>query len=459
MKKIYFPIKLKLTLWYVTLLIIVIIAFSVTIYFSLQRMIIINEDTLLKSQVAQTIATLDVENGRLKPSEAPFYANTNFYGTLLSYPDMKIVESNLSDKILKLYMPKDSGFIGKYKTITNGDNKWRIYSEPIYSEHKKIGILILAQPLNLAYIAINNLFVLFIYLIPFIVIIAILGGLLLANKALKPISYMTKIAREISMGDLSKRLNLPYTNDEIGKLAQTFDMMLDKIDISVKKQRQFTHDASHELRTPIAVIQSRAESMLATKYTDEEYKKSISIILDEAKHMGKLVSNLLFLARGDSNTDKLKMENLNFTELVEGIVDELKPIAQDNNIDIKIIKSEISYIYGDQTRLTQLLYNIIDNAIKYNVPGGKIFVSVETKGKYLKTSIQDTGIGIPAEHLPHIFERFYRVDKARSRKSGGSGLGLSICQWIANVHGGKIDAISREGKGSTFIIWLPLKTQ
>ncbi|MEG6569088.1 sensor histidine kinase [Thermoanaerobacterium thermosaccharolyticum] len=165
------------------------------------------------------------------------------------------------------------------------------------------------------------------------------------------------------------------------------------------------------------------------------------------------------MARSDSNTDKLNMESLNFSELLEGIVEELKPVAKSNNVDLCLTKNELSYIYGDQTRLTQLFYNIIDNAIIYNLPGGHINVVVENNGYYIKTSIQDTGIGIPEEHINHIFERFYRVDKARSRQSGGNGLGLSICQWIATVHGGKIDVISKEGHGSTFIVWLPAKSE
>ncbi|MGF7400113.1 HAMP domain-containing sensor histidine kinase [Thermoanaerobacterium thermosaccharolyticum] len=459
MRHIYFPIKLKLTLWYTLFLIIIIATFGITIYFSVQKMTLVNEDAFLKSQTSQIISTIDVENGKLTTDSEPFYTNTNFYGALYSYPDMKLLESNLSKDVLNRYIDLKNDFLGKFKTIQIGDDTWRIYSEPVYADQKIIGIIVLAQPLNLAEIAMNNLFQLFIILIPFLIVISILGGFLLANRALRPISYMTKIAREISMGDLSKRLNLLYTNDEVGHLAQTFDMMIDKIDESIKKQKQFTNDASHELRTPIAVIQGQAESMLENNHDIEEYKRTLSIIFDEARHMGKLVSNLLLLARSDSNTDKLNMESLNFSELLEGIVEELKPVAKSNNVDLCLTKNELSYIYGDQTRLTQLFYNIIDNAIKYNLPGGHINVVVENNGYYIKTSIQDTGIGIPEEHINHIFERFYRVDKARSRQSGGNGLGLSICQWIATVHGGKIDVISKEGHGSTFIVWLPAKSE
>lgn len=338
MRHIYFPIKLKLTLWYTLFLIIIIATFGITIYFSVQKMTLVNEDAFLKSQTVQIISTIDVENGKLTADSEPFYTNTNFYGALYSYPDMRLLESNLSKDVLNRYINLKNDFLGKFKTIQIGDDTWRIYSEPVYAEQKIIGIIVLAQPLNLAEIAMNNLFQLFIILIPFLIVISILGGFLLANRALRPISYMTKIAREISMGDLSKRLNLPYTNDEVGHLAQTFDMMIDKIDESIKKQKQFTNDASHELRTPIAVIQGQAESMLENNHDIEEYKRTLSIIFDEARHMGKLVSNLLLLARSDSNTDKLNMESLNFSELLEGIVEELKPVAKSNNVDLCLTK-------------------------------------------------------------------------------------------------------------------------
>ncbi|WP_394219843.1 HAMP domain-containing sensor histidine kinase [Thermoanaerobacter kivui] len=330
-----------------------------------------------------------------------------------------------------------------------------MYSAPVYYDNKIIGIIVIAQSLNLMDIAMKNLFGIFTIIIPILIGIAILGGIIISNKALKPISHMTKVAREISVGDLSKRLNLPYTNDEIGNLAQTFDMMIEKLENSFKRQKQFTHDASHELRTPIAVIQTQAESALNGTGTKEEYKKALQVILEEAKHMSKLVHDLLFLARSDSNAEKLTIENLNFSELIEGIVNELAPLAENNGLILKIIKNDPSYIRGDQTRIIQLFYNLIDNAIKYTPAGGKVEISVENAGKFIKTSIKDTGIGIPEEHLPHIFERFYRVDKARTRKSGGSGLGLSICQWIVNAHGGKIEVESCEGKGATFVVWLP----
>lgn len=451
----YFPIKLKLTIWYTFLLVAVIVVFSVAIYFSLQKMIIISEDALLKTQVNQVVSNLDIENGKIKSGEEPFYANTSLYGALYSYPDMTLLESNLSAEVLKTYESGGMDFIDKYRTIKIGYDSWRVYSNRVRYNGKIIGIIVLAQPLNLLNVAMKNLFLLYLISVPATIIIAIVGGLFLASRSLKPVDRMTKVAYEISMGDLSKRLNIPYTNDEIGRLARTFDAMIDKIDDSFKRQRQFTNDASHELRTPIAVIQSQAESALNFSHSEDEYRSALATILSEAKHMGKLVSDLLFLARSDSRAEKLHMEELNFGELVEGIVAVLKPIAQDNGIDLKVIENGDFIVRGDQTHLTQLLYNIIDNAIKYTLPDGEIKISVEKKGKFVKTSVRDTGIGIPEEHLPHIFERFYRVDKARSRENGGTGLGLSICQWIASAHGGKIEVFSEVGKGSTFVIWLP----
>lgn len=454
-KSMYFPVRLKLTIWYTLLLITVIIIFGIIIYFSLQKMIIISGDLLLKTQANQIISSLDIENGKIKLEEEPFYTNSSLYGALYSYPDMALLESNLPIEILKAFKLERIEFIDKYRTIKTGHESWRVYSTRIRYNGRIIGIILLAQPLNLLNVTMKNLLLLYLILTPVIIIIAIVGGLFLASRSLKPVDWMTKVAYEISMGDLSRRLNIPYTNDEIGRLAHTFDTMIDKIDNSFKIQRRFIADASHELRTPIAIIQSYAESALNSFRSEDEYRNALTIILSEAKHMGKLVSDLLFLARSDSGNEKLHIEELNFGELVEGIVAELNPIAQENNINLKIIKNGNFIVQGDQTRLTQLLYNIIDNAIKYTLPGGEIRVSVEKEGNFVKTSVSDTGIGIPEEHLPHIFERFYRVDKARSREKGGTGLGLSICQWIARAHGGKIDVFSKIGKGSTFIIWLP----
>lgn len=454
MKKIYFPLKIKLTLWYVLLLTIVITIFSVVTYLSLEKMIIINEDTILKTQIQQISSVLDVENGKIKSGDEPFYANTDFYGALYSYPDLNLIESNIPPEILSLYT-KNTQFIGKYQTVILPESKLRVYSSPVYYDNKIIGVIVIAQSLNLMDIAMKNLLGIFTIIIPVLIGIAILGGIIISNKALRPISHMTKIAREISVGDLSKRLNLPYTNDEVGNLAQTFDMMIEKLENSFKRQKQFTHDASHELRTPIAVIQTQAESVLNGTATKDEYKKALQVILEESKHMSKLVHNLLFLARSDANAEKLNMETLNLSELIEGIVNEVAPIAENNGLMLKIIKSEPSYIRGDQTRIIQLFYNLIDNAIKYTPSGGKVEISIENYGKFIKTSVKDTGVGIPEEHLPHIFERFYRVDRARAKKSGGSGLGLSICKWIVNAHLGKIEVESREGKGTTFTVWLP----
>lgn len=454
MKKIYFPLKVKLTLWYVLLLSLVLVLFSITTYLSLEKMIISNEDAILKTQAQQVSSMLDIENGKIKSADEPFYANTDFCGALYFYPELKLIESNIPKSLLDKYISSPN-FIGKYQTLQSSEGKLRLYSEPIYYNDKIIGIIVIGQSLNLMDVAMKNLFGIFIFLIPLLILIAAFGGIIIANKALRPISHIIRVAREISVGDLSKRLNLPYTNDEIGNLAQTFDMMIERLENSFEKQKQFTNDASHELRTPIAVIQTQAESALTGERTKGEYRKALEVILEESKHMSKLVHNLLFLARSDANAERLTIENLNLSELIEGIVSELVPIAENHRLTLKIIKNEPSYIRGDQTRIIQLFYNLIDNAIKYTPSGGKVEISIENSGKFIKTSVKDTGIGIPKEHLPHIFERFYRVDRARARKSGGSGLGLSICKWIVNAHGGKIEVESQEGKGTTFTVWLP----
>ncbi|MGB9809605.1 MAG: histidine kinase dimerization/phospho-acceptor domain-containing protein, partial [Caldanaerobacter sp.] len=381
MKKLYFPLKIKLTLWYVLLLAFVLFLFSIMTYLILEKMLISNEDATLKTQAQQVSSLLDIENGKIKSADELFYANTEFYGALYSYPDLRLIESNIPKTLLDQYTYSPN-FIGKYETLRYSKGSIRLYSEPIYYDNKIIGIIVIGQSLNLMNLTMKNLFGIFIFLIPLFILIASLGGIIIANKALHPISHIIKVAREISVGDLSKRLNLPYTGDEIGNLAQTFDLMLERLENSFERQKQFTNDASHELRTPIAVIQTQAESALNGKRTIEEYRKALEIIVEESKHMSKLIHNLLFLARSDANAERLLMENLNLSDLIEGMVSELEPIAESHGLTLKVVKNDPSYVRGDQTRIIQLFYNLIDNAIKYTPQGGRIEISIENFGKF-----------------------------------------------------------------------------
>jgi heavy metal sensor kinase len=272
---------------------------------------------------------------------------------------------------------------------------------------------------------------------------------------LKPVEQIARTAREIEESDLSRRIEV-RSEDELGRLASTLNQMIGRLERAFGRQRQFTADASHELRTPLAVIQAESTLALRKERTEIDYRKSLELVSREAAHMSALVDKLLFLARSDTGKEQLNLEAVNLKELVNDLASEIAPLCQEKRLECKLDPLENQVVQGDKVELKQLFFNLLDNAIRYTPSGGIVSVSVERKGDTAVVAIRDSGIGIPEEHIPHIFERFYRVDEARSRAEGGTGLGLSICQHIAQVHGGRIEVESQVGQGSTFSVFLPL---
>ncbi|MGH4119648.1 ATP-binding protein [Clostridium sp.] len=301
-------------------------------------------------------------------------------------------------------------------------------------------------------------FILLIFSINIFSLIVTLGvGSKASRKMLLPIRDMTKTTKAISVNALQTRLNVSNSHDELKDLAQTINKMLDGIETSYEQQNQFVSDASHELRTPIAVIQGYANMLSRWGKDDKDVlDESITAIKDEACDMQELVEKLLFLARSDKRTQKVEKNYFNINELIDEIIKETKLI--DRNHEIRTDINEQSPIYADKKLLKQAIRVFIDNSIKYTKSGGTIVLNSYIKKKDLIIDIIDTGMGIPREDLPFIFNRFYRCDKSRTKDSGGTGLGLSIAKWIIGVHNGSIVVESKPEIGTTIRIGLPLKT-
>ena len=277
-----------------------------------------------------------------------------------------------------------------------------------------------------------------------------------SKKLIKPIKVMTEMVKEISVNDLDKKLDIRGSKDELKDLAKTFNDMLDRIQISIEQQNQFVSDASHELRTPIAVIQGYANLLDRWGKDDKQVlDESISAIKSESESMKKLVENLLFLARGDKNTQKIDKQNFIMSEVVNEILKETRLI--DNIHSIINDQNEEYTINADKSLIKEALRIFIDNSIKYTPAKGSIKVNSYTKSNSAIISIEDTGIGIPKEDLPNIFNRFYRSDKSRTKKSGGTGLGLAIAKWIIDNHNGKINVWSEVNEGTVIRIELPIE--
>ncbi|HEY4902265.1 MAG TPA: ATP-binding protein [Candidatus Sulfotelmatobacter sp.] len=293
---------------------------------------------------------------------------------------------------------------------------------------------------------------------PLILLAAAGAGYWLSHRALAPVDAIVQTAREVSGTNLSSRLQKLDSGDELQRLSDTLNEMLDRLESAFLRITQFTADASHELRTPISLIRTEAELALRHSRREEEYKESLRHILLEAERTTSLIEELLALARADSGREALKMRALDLGETLRGTVESWQQIATIRNLQFSArIDAEEVLVLGDCEALRRVVDVLLDNAFKYTPAPGMVDLSLKRTEERAVITIRDSGMGIPPEEQSRIFERFYRVDKARSRELGGSGLGLSIAQWIVLQHQGLIRVESVQGNGSTFCVELPLR--
>ena len=280
------------------------------------------------------------------------------------------------------------------------------------------------------------------------------GGWWLARRTLAPVSALTEAAAAVSARDLSTRLDEGRAPSELRGLARAFNATLDRLEEAFLRQARFTADASHELRTPLTVIRTQAELALRGRRTVAEHRATLEACLRAARRMTGLVEGLLALARADAGEDRIAAEDVDLDAVVRESAELLRPAAAAEDVALHCA-AESARVRGDPRLLGDLVANLVDNGVRYNRPGGRVDVSLGREEGQAVLRVRDTGIGIPSEAQAHLFERFFRVDPARSRKHGGSGLGLSIASWIVEAHGGSIEVESRPGAGSTFTVRLP----
>lgn len=287
------------------------------------------------------------------------------------------------------------------------------------------------------------------------IIASIIMGYIVSKKMLKPIDYITKTAENISINNLKERIEMTGSDDELKRLVNTFNKMIDRLQESFDRQAQFVSDASHELRTPIAVIHGYANLLDRWGKNDKDaLEKSIHAIKLEAGNMASLVEKLLFLAKGDSGTQVIEKKEFWLNELIEEVVNESNVIDQSHEIFSD--RNDTSKILADYGMIKQMLRIFINNSIKFTQENGKIKINSEIYDKFAKITVSDNGIGIPKDEINNIFNRFYIVDKSRSKEKAGIGLGLSIAKWIVDVHQGTINVESEEGIGTQIIVTLSL---
>jgi len=292
---------------------------------------------------------------------------------------------------------------------------------------------------------------------PIALLLAGVGGYALARKALAPIDSMATQAKKISAERLSDRLSIENPEDELGKLGTVFNGMLGRLQAAFDQLRRFTADASHELRTPLTAIRSVGEVALQDQRSPAEYRDVIGSMLEEVDRLTRLAESLLALSRADAGHVQLQREEIALLRLAEEASSVVEVLAEEKRQQIDIAGDANLLVSVDRLILRQAVVNLLDNAIKYSPPGSRILVRVQSGGdQHVFLEVIDQGSGIPREHQPHVFDRFFRVDKARTREWGGAGLGLSITRWAVEAHGGDITLESEEGHGSTFRVSLPV---
>jgi len=289
-----------------------------------------------------------------------------------------------------------------------------------------------------------------------VVAVSLAGGWFMAGRALRPVDAITLAAQRIAGGDLTQRLTVPASADEIGRLTKTFNDMIDRLETSFRQIRQFSSDASHELRTPLTVMKGETELVLRRPRETHDYKVVLESNLEEIDRMTRIVDELLFLSRADMGEVKMDSLPVSLDTLIEDLHRQASLLGHERDIQVVLKTTAPAVVLGDELRLRELFLNLLDNAVKYSYPSGIVDVALTIEQTQARVTVTDRGIGIVQEEQSRIFDRFYRTDNARTHTKKGTGLGLAICAWIVESHRGQLKVQSKVGEGSTFTVILPL---
>lgn len=457
-------LRVRFALWTAGVLLASSVLFGLFVYASMSYSLATAVDENLQVTALDLMSEVEIRNGEPifieNPIQDPQYTRLREQGfstRVLNLAGQPVQAygpySDLPQPQIDVTSPNQAG---EFTTISSpgGRDSVRVYTSPVVKADQVVALLQVAQNLNEVRATLDVSLITLLLAGPTLVIMAGGSGYLLAARALAPIDKITRTARHISAKDLSARLNLPATDDEVGRLAATFDSMLARLDDAFRRERQFTADASHELRTPLAAIQTIIGSTLARRRNPAEYEQALIDLGQEAEQMRTLTEGLLQLARNDAAQQPAKFECIDLSLVLKDVVDSLRPLAEDKGLTLidNLPDADLT-LMGDSDGLIRLFVNLLDNAIKYTEQGSITISAEPSHDKWLTVAISDTGVGIAPGHLPHIFDRFYRVDESRSKE--GIGLGLAIALNIASTHGGDITVESRVGKGTTFFVQLP----
>jgi heavy metal sensor kinase len=454
------PIRLRLTAWYFAVLAVVLSAFGVSAYLEMRHSIhkTVDEELEARAEGVHQLIQRTIARGAEDDLQEGLREHTELRqgGALLQVSDEQGNWLYRSPIMNDYGVPRPATLRKRPIDYLGKDIPLRIWSEKV-SVGGQSYLIQSAFEMDDFYEALHDFALLLFISIPSLLVCAAAGGYWISTLALAPVDQITRTARTISAQNLSSRLVVPKTRDELQRLSETLNGMLERLEAAFKKITQFTADASHELRTPVAVMRTRAELSLRKARSADEYRDVIAEVLTELEKTSGLIEQLMFLARADSGAETLHFSATNVAEVLREACHQGSALAEAKQIAFQEqIPGDSMWIQGDASSLRRLFLILIDNAVKYTPASGQVEVSLQRNDGYAVAQVRDTGIGIAEADLPNVFERFYRADKARTRESGGVGLGLSIGRWITEVHAGTIEVQSSPGRGSIFQIRLPI---
>ena len=446
-------IKFRITLWYLFILALTLVFFSTVTYYALSQSlhnIVLSDSRITVIRPLNPVAApAGEQNGDGQPVMISSYTISEEWLTSL--------QSRPSSP-LSLYTPQGQIEIDQKQFITpdmQGEQQVRLYLRRSGDGTGPYEVLASTQPVSEVNDTLAAIKQVLYIAVPVTAVLAGGFGFLLIWRMFRPMNAITRTAHAIEETDLSRRIDVK-SSDELGDLALTLNQTFERLQKAFERERQFTADASHELRTPLAIMQGEATLALNKERSREEYRKSLEVISQEIVHMSSMVNKLLVLARADSGKEPVSFTSVKLKDLLSDLANDIEALCEDKSLRFHLDLRDDPELEGDAVKLREMCLNLLDNAIRYTPAGGDITLSLYRQENAACIAVKDTGIGIPAAHLPHIFERFYRVEKKRPNGEGGAGLGLAICQGIARLHGGRIEVESRTGAGTTFTVILPL---
>ena len=477
-------VRVRLTLWYSAVLVLVLLALAGAMYLLLARNAVQSTDSNLSEQADAFLTTVDAE----------LESDTTLPG-LVQAAKEAIAEHRFRDVAFVVLDPSDNIVITSEDSADN-DGVRREFRRALFTSApfqtlvalagpgahafgnvkggrdgyrgvvRRFAVgsheftLVVLQSLHRQHEVFEGIVGMFAVVIPLALILATAGGYFLAKKSLAPVVAMSMQAGKISASNLHERLKIRNETDELGHLAKSFNELLNRLDTSFEQQHRFMADASHELRTPVAILRGEAEVSLSREArSQDEYRESLAIVKAEAGRLSQIVEDLFTLARADAGQHPLVNREFYLDELVPEAVRSARALALEKEIALVCEPGEECLFFGDEGLLGRMVMNLVGNAIKYTPRGGKVTVSCRVAGGRYLLTVADTGAGIPAELQARIFDRFFRVDAARSREDGdkgGAGLGLSIARWIAEAHRGSLELTRSDANGSVFSAFLPI---